>query len=295
MFSQSACEKVNEARTRAANKRREFGREIDRIEAEQAEAMEYERRFIMPNLRPATREDYEEWLSAFLSNGGKITHAYDYEMPNDIFVAKSDTMLNEDGWFSSLKIIVPKGVSVTGDPGNCNLYHLADASHVGRVVPVYRDTGVPRFSMNPFRRGFSHLSPKVRELVAAAHAAAAAEKEKWQTEYRDLLEQPDDDFEDSLRPAHKRDYERWLEGHLSAGGKITHAYDYKMPESFRVAMEDMTLRPLYGARSLNIIVPEGIEVTGELGHTNLYLMKDFSLLGSCVDVYSDIAHCCCCA
>lgn len=76
-----------------------------------------------------------------------------------------------------------------------------------------------------------------------------------------------------LRTASKLDYVEWLDSYKEITNmQPTHEYDYKFPtESFYVAIKDFTIEPLYGSASLNIIVPEHVMVTGELGHTNLYL------------------------
>ncbi len=90
--------------------------------------------------------------------------------------------------------------------------------------------------------------------------------------------------------ASKRDYEKWLAGYLNQGGKPTHSYDYGMPEdSWLVATKDFQIEPLHGSNSLQIIVKSGVIFKGgELGHTNLYFMDDFKLMGGWVPVYSDI-------
>ena len=90
--------------------------------------------------------------------------------------------------------------------------------------------------------------------------------------------------------ASKRDYEKWLAGYLNQGGKPTHSYDYGMPEdSWLVATKDFQIEALHGSDSLQIIVKSGVIFKGgELGHTNLYFMDDFKLMGGWVPVYSDI-------
>ncbi len=78
-----------------------------------------------------------------------------------------------------------------------------------------------------------------------------------------------------MRPARVRDYDAWLDGFMAKGGKITHKYNYKMPDDFYVALQDTHMIPLYGAQSISIIVPVGIEITGELGHVDLFYMGNF--------------------
>jgi hypothetical protein len=95
-----------------------------------------------------------------------------------------------------------------------------------------------------------------------------------------------------LRHATPEDYAAWLLGYLLKGGKPTHYYDYDMPrDEFYVAEEDFETAPLHGADSINIIVPGDVNWKGgELGHCNLYLMKDFKNIGGDVPVYKDVVE-----
>jgi hypothetical protein len=90
-----------------------------------------------------------------------------------------------------------------------------------------------------------------------------------------------------LRRATENDYIAWLVGYIRNGGRPTHYYDYKMPlDNFYVAQEDFIMIPLYGSLSINVIVPENVNfLGGELGHCNIYLMKDFKTLGGWIPVY----------
>lgn len=75
-----------------------------------------------------------------------------------------------------------------------------------------------------------------------------------------------------MRPAQKWEYEAWLAGWMAAGGTPTHFYGYPTPtEGWWVALADTVILPLYGAFSINVIVPAGIDVTGVTGHSNLYV------------------------
>jgi hypothetical protein len=92
-----------------------------------------------------------------------------------------------------------------------------------------------------------------------------------------------------LRKATPEDYRAWLEGWVEKEGQITHHYNYNMPGDFYVARSNFVLPPLYGSRSVDIIVPDGIEVTyEELGHNSLYYMRDFDHSGCSVPTYNDI-------
>ncbi len=91
-----------------------------------------------------------------------------------------------------------------------------------------------------------------------------------------------------LRPATVGDYLCWLKGFLARGGKPTHYYDYSMPSRVYVATKSLDIYPLFGAAAIEIIVPEGIEVRGEPGHSALFEMKDFKAPGGWVPVWADI-------
>lgn len=91
-----------------------------------------------------------------------------------------------------------------------------------------------------------------------------------------------------LKFASKRIYIKWLEGYVASGGKIRHAYDHTFPGTMYVAKKDCTVTPLYGENTVEIIVPEHINVTiEELGHNTLYFMKDFKIEGGSASIYSD--------
>lgn len=120
---------------------------------------------------------------------------------------------------------------------------------------------------------------------------------EWETRMREQREASDAvamsfnrDILPNLRRARPNDYKEWLEGYMLAGGKPTHFYDYNLPSDFYVAIGNFSTMPLYGAQSVNIIVPRHISVTNMngLGHCNIYFMEDFRMLGSWVPVYNDI-------
>lgn len=100
-------------------------------------------------------------------------------------------------------------------------------------------------------------------------------------------------FKDNLLPCLRRakpnDYLKWLTGYLQKGGEISHVYLYNMPDRFYVATGDFDMQPLlYGAQSVSIIIPENIKFNGgNLGHCELYFMKDFTTNGI-VPLFNDI-------
>ncbi len=112
----------------------------------------------------------------------------------------------------------------------------------------------------------------------------------------------------SLAPASKENYEQWLSAWLAAGRVATHRYNYPFEQSnhsnafklhgkgWYLAVKDFETVPLYGSSSVSIIVPQGVEhVSGDLGHTNLYMFKspnpeqEGPFATRFVPVYSDLS------
>ena len=97
----------------------------------------------------------------------------------------------------------------------------------------------------------------------------------------------------SLIPARAQDYNFWLNRFLAKGGKVTHQYEYNLPNDFYVAKSDFTLAAFFGAQSFNIIIPAGIQVlTHDTGHCELFFNEDFTFTGhGWVPQYLDWAPC----
>jgi hypothetical protein len=92
-----------------------------------------------------------------------------------------------------------------------------------------------------------------------------------------------------LRRANRADYTQWLESFVGAGNTPTHYYSYPFSRwnSFYVATKDFELAPLYGADSINIIVPDDIKILGgSPGHNNIFCYNGYKHRGS-VPVFSD--------
>lgn len=119
-------------------------------------------------------------------------------------------------------------------------------------------------------------------------------------------------IEDFCRPAEVIDYAYWLQGYIKNGGKITHHYDFDLPEDDffvlqvyqvqRELAEKGTLRiPVLrgGAHAIHLIIPESIDkkalVSDLESHNELYYMEGFNLdedkhplVGSYVDVEQEM-------
>lgn len=73
-------------------------------------------------------------------------------------------------------------------------------------------------------------------------------------------------------PASAFDYYDWLISYVKNGGEPTHYYDHPLTTGqFLIALRDIDVMPRYGAGSVKIIVPKGInaDIIG-LGHNGVY-------------------------
>jgi len=94
--------------------------------------------------RPASLQDYEEWLWAFMRNGGQPTHYYDYDMPRGFFVAQNNFKTNPLYGSMAVEMIVPKEFRhIGGDLGHCNIYMMKGLVNLGGWIPVYANMKVP--------------------------------------------------------------------------------------------------------------------------------------------------------
>lgn len=97
------------------------------------------------------------------------------------------------------------------------------------------------------------------------------------------------------RPARPSDYAAWLRGWMGQRGAVTHEYNYPMPDSFVVVTSSGAVLPsLYGSESLAVIVPAGITLSAPAtfhracGHSTVYRMDEFEILGDWVPTYPDV-------
>ncbi len=93
-----------------------------------------------------------------------------------------------------------------------------------------------------------------------------------------------------MRRASVEDYRRWLIGYLENDGKITHVYDYQFGSwEWYIASDGLVVYPLYGVQSVNIIVPEGVEIEVKgTSHNAIYYMDGFKKNDCIVPDFSDI-------
>lgn len=115
----------------------------------------------------------------------------------------------------------------------------------------------------------------------ARHLAEMGHGEVWAEEF--LMPR--------LQKAIISDYKKWLAGYLEAGGEITHCYDYPFSRKrFFIANQDIEVPPLFGARSIGIIVPDGLtwSILVTIGHNEIYQMDGFRQFGGSVPIFSDL-------
>lgn len=117
------------------------------------------------------------------------------------------------------------------------------------------------------------------EKLAIARARSDHEHVVWESQQRarerehEIRRQAfERDVAPHLRPATPAEYSKWLRAWLENGGSISHAYDYPM-NGMLIALRGFLLPPLYGAHSVEIIVPSGVEIECmEPGHNRLYFV-----------------------
>lgn len=91
-----------------------------------------------------------------------------------------------------------------------------------------------------------------------------------------------------VRSAAPKEYATWCRGYLERGGRVTHHYDYNMPDSFKVALGSFDLPHACGALSIHVIVTDGISVK-QNGHCGVFNMDGFIAHGGWVPMYNDVA------
>lgn len=127
-----------------------------------------------------------------------------------------------------------------------------------------------------------------------------AEVRKWMSEAEDKKRRAESDkmwdnrnsfIKRNTRSADVKDYRLWLEGFVAGGGKVTHVYDYDIPDDFIILEKSVEIPTLYGSASIQVIVPHGINPTienGNLGHNTIYYIDGFKVEGSWIPVYKNI-------
>ncbi len=102
----------------------------------------------------------------------------------------------------------------------------------------------------------------------------------------------------SCRRATPEDYSRWLADRdpaIRTAARRDYELDTRNTHTDRcwgypqwvVAERDIRVTPLHGAMAVNIIVPPGVKVEGDLGHSEAFLMGDGRMDGRRLNGYGD--------
>ena len=165
------------------------------------------------------------------------------------------------------------------------------------------------------------------DAIMRAMDREAQQKAKWKAEeerYRRESERSDRDRADFLthcQPATLLEYTAWMIGYLQNGNEPSHVYDYDFAQpamqlNGSISSKGSTLRmseapscwwvlaerpdevpSLYGAQSINVLVPKGVDFRpgnvpstfhGKCGHSTFYFMDGFRIVGDHTPVYTDM-------
>jgi len=137
-------DRLGKLRVDNAEKERQFIKEAEASQSESAANLREVWAEIKHKTRPATREDYVEWLKGHMANGGEPTHVYDYPISRKIKefgVAHVNLRMPKPLYgANSLSIIFEPGVEFLGGSlGHSQLYFMDGFRNVGGFVPVYND------------------------------------------------------------------------------------------------------------------------------------------------------------
>lgn len=137
---------------------------------------------------------------------------------------------------------------------------------------------------------------KYRDAIREAREQERADRLMWErdriefeTEYLAKQKRKRAFLDAHTRPATLYDYKDWLKGHLENGGKITHYYEHSFyNHNFYVLLSNAEILPFYGSQSFQIIVPVGLTLTGDSGHSSLYWMDGFKTRDGYIPAFNDM-------
>lgn len=152
----------------------------------------------------------------------------------------------------------------------------------------------------------------------AQQTAANERFEEWRAERKRqsvIADRQRATFVTHCRLALPSEYADWLRLWIGDGGRITDTYDYPFTRTAVVVNGDLSnmtaaapdwmvlceppdqVPSLYGARSMNVIVPADVDFSqddvpntfhGGCGHSTFYFMRDGGIVGSWVPLYPDV-------
>ncbi len=134
-----------------------------------------------------------------------------------------------------------------------------------------------------------------RPLEAGTDRPAAMEREPAiaaRLEQFERRREQRDRLLEHCRPATADEYDAWLRGYRKRGGRVTHYRDWPMHHHYYVMLSDPGWIPkLYGANSVEVIVPRGVmspaALSGGTGHSQFFFMDGFKVVGGGVESFTD--------
>lgn len=139
---------------------------------------------------------------------------------------------------------------------------------------------------------------EILDALDAAEAQARREREEFQqqmeehqarTRQADLLLRHE--VMPNVQPTTVAEYAAFVVGYLKGGGTISYARDRALRTGrYYTALRSFTLPPLFGAQSINVLVPEGVTVVrGGRGHSAVLYMDGYRLDGAGLEMFADVA------
>jgi len=135
-------EKLFSIRRKFAIKQRQFKLQLIESERDWNDIKSEFKRKCLPNMTTnKVAAIYSLWLESYIESGGEPTHCYDYNTPNNFYVATHDFHLITLYGSASVSVVVSKGIKVTFDNlGHNQVYEFDGLKLHGFSVPVYNDT-----------------------------------------------------------------------------------------------------------------------------------------------------------
>jgi hypothetical protein len=145
----------------------------------------------------------------------------------------------------------------------------------GAVTGVFDDDEKKRSSSRDSRHRGND-----RQSIKQPHVPVRAKSSFWYDHYIKKIRQG---LQVNVKPTEIEEYESWLDGYLSSRGEFSSSsnsfYESNSP-LFTVQGDGIFRDKLTGANAVSLFIPEGIEVSGPVGHCKLYFMDGFRLDGT---------------
>ena len=189
--------------------------------------------------RQGTVEDYNRWMEAFVQGDGTpVSYSSGTMHTSRFFVATKNFRMRPLFGADAIEVIVPEDVKyLGGELAHSTLYFMKVKDRDGEMRTTASDS---------------------RSVVAYDDTTVNGVK----TVRQDVMTH--------LRTGSRDEYDRWAQAQVAEGHRPLGYY----PDRFFVAKNSFEILPMYGASSITVLVPGGIEVTGDaLGHNDIYELK----------------------